>query len=114
MINKKQICGIKVVFIGDSDVGKNDIISMETKSPGSDFITKTIQIDQNTFINFDIWDTAGLEKYRALTKFFYKDAGVFIMVYDITRKSSFDNLKYFWIEQIKINSGGNAGKYINI
>ena len=51
----------------------------------------------------DIWDTAGQEKYRALTKFFYKDAAVCILVYDITSKESFENLKNFWYSQLKGN-----------
>ena len=49
----------------------------------------------------DIWDTAGQEKYKSLTKFFYKDAAMVILVYDITRKVSFDNLKNFWYKEIQ-------------
>ena len=52
-------------------------------------------------IKFDIWDTAGQEKYRALTKIFYKDASIAILVYDITRKESYDELKNYWYTQIK-------------
>ena len=55
----------------------------------------------------DIWDTAGQERYRALTKFFYKDAAVCILVYDITKRKTFDNLKSYWYEQLKENSGKN-------
>ena len=48
-------------------------------------------------IKFEIWDTAGQEKYRALTKIFYKDAGVAILVYDISRKESFEEIKIIGI-----------------
>ena len=49
----------------------------------------------------DIWDTAGQERYKSLTKFFYKDAQMVILVYDITRKESYDNLKNFWLKEIQ-------------
>ena len=58
-------------------------------------------------IVLDIWDTAGQEKYKSLTKFFYKDAQVCILVYDITLKQSFDNLKDYWVAQIKENADKN-------
>ena len=114
MINKDFFPSIKVYLAGDSGVGKFDIIPMVTKSPGSIFITKTMQIDQNQFIKFDIWDTAGKERYRSLSKLYYKKSDVIIMVYDITIKESFDNLKKFWIELIKENRRGYVGEYINI
>jgi Ras-related protein Rab-11A len=56
-----------------------------------------------------IWDTAGQEKYKALAKIFYKDAGVALLVYDITRKESFDEIKNYWIGQIKDHAPKNIG-----
>ena len=66
-------------------------------------------------IKFEIWDTAGQEKYRALTKIFYKDAAVAILVYDITRRKSFDEIKNYWYNQIKESGKANISKnkYIN-
>ena len=61
-------------------------------------------------LQFDIWDTAGQEKFKSLTKFFYKDAGIAILVYDITRIESFNSLKNFWMKQLKNNSGSNISK----
>ena len=49
----------------------------------------------------DIWDTAGQEKYKSLTKFFYKDAAVAILVYDVTQKESFENMKGYWFQQLQ-------------
>ena len=61
----------------------------------------------NKSLQFDIWDTAGQERYRALTKFFYKDAAIAILVYDITRKDSFEEMKNYWYNQLKNFSGKN-------
>ena len=64
---------------------------------------------QGKSIKFEIWDTAGQEKYRSLTKIFYKDAGVSILVYDIT-KESYDEIKNYWYNQIKEYAPKNIGK----
>jgi small GTP-binding protein len=55
-------------------------------------------------IKFEIWDTAGQEKYRSITKIFYKDANVAILVYDVSRKESFEEIKNYWYQQVKDNS----------
>ena len=69
---------------------------------GATFAAKTMYFpnhDKN--VKFEIWDTAGQEKYRSLTKIFYKDASVAILVYDICRKQSFEDIKNFWYGQLK-------------
>ena len=58
----------------------------------------------------EIWDTAGQEKFRSLTRFFYKDAAIAILVYDITRKDSFEELKSYWIGQINQFANKNISK----
>ena len=58
-------------------------------------------------IKFEIWDTAGQEKYRSLAKVFYKNSSACILVYDITRRNSFEELKNFWINEIKLNGSPN-------
>ena len=68
--------------------------------------------DENQSIKFEIWDTAGQEKYRALAKVFYKNAAVCILVYDITRRTSFEELKKYWITEIKANASSNASKFL--
>ena len=108
-----EIC--KVVLLGESGVGKTCIISrfinntfedglMSTN--GASYTSKNSTFPEygNKTIKFEIWDTAGQERYRALTKMFYKDANAAIMVYDITRKDSFEELKNYWSEQIKESS----------
>ncbi len=102
----------KVILLGESGVGKVGLIarfinnSFEdniTSTTGASYAGKTMTFDEydGKSIKFEIWDTAGQEKYRSLTKTFYKDAKVAILVYDITRKESFEELQKYWIEQIR-------------
>ena len=103
---------VKAVLLGESGVGKTCIIARFINNTfennimsttGASYAGKTLAFDEfgGKCIKFEIWDTAGQEKYRALTKIFYKDAGVAILVYDITRKESFDEIKDYWYNQIK-------------
>ena len=105
------IKGIKIVLLGEAGVGKTCLLSRfitgqfdkETLSTnGASFVSKQIKYEhlKKTLV-LDIWDTAGQEKYRALTKLFYKDASMIILVYDITKKETFDNLKNYWYKEIK-------------
>ena len=65
-------------------------------------------------VKLQIWDTAGQEKYRSMNKIFYKDAKVAILVYDITRKSSFEEVTNYWLEQIRNHGERDIGKNIYI
>ena len=71
---------------------------------GSSFTTKNLENDSEHKIKFQIWDTAGKERFRSLPKIFYQNASVAVLVYNITRKESFDKLKDFWIEELKENA----------
>ena len=59
--------------------------------------------NSNKIINFEIWDTPGQKKFRILHRVLYNNVNVFILVYDITNCSSFDELKNYWINEIKTN-----------
>lgn len=83
----------KVVLIGDSGVGKSNLLSrftrnefmLESKSTiGVEFATRSIQVDGKT-IKAQIWDTAGQERYRAITSAYYRGAVGALLVYDITK-----------------------------
>ena len=110
MASRKPPC-CKVVLLGDSGVGKTCIISryisgaFDQNSPstnGASYASKILTFEHlNKTISLDIWDTAGQEKYKSLTKFFYKDAAVAILVYDITQKDSFENMKSYWFQQLQ-------------
>ena len=103
----------KVVLIGKSGVGKTSIISRYITdtfkdslmtTPGANFITKKVDFPQyKKSIKFEIWDTAGQERYRSLAKVFYNNAAACLLVFDITNKDSFDDIKNYWIPEIKEN-----------
>ena len=109
---------VKVVLLGEAGVGKTCIISQfisgvfdpdTISSLSAQFITKNMELKNiKKVIKFDIWDTAGQERFRALAKIFYKDAKVICLVYDITSKKTFEELKEFWYEQqTKLNVDGD-------
>ena len=106
----------KVVLVGESGVGKTSIITQfidqtfqedQQSTTGGTFSTKSVICDNGKTLKFEIWDTAGQERYRSLTKMFYKDANAAVLVYDITRKDSFEELQNYWAEQIKESSPSN-------
>ena len=115
--NGPKVPGCKVVLVGESGVGKTCIISRfisgafdsnVSSTNGASYASKNVQYDKlGKSLLLDVWDTAGQEKYRALTKFFYKDAKVAILVYDITRMDTFNSVKNFWYEQVKENGPKN-------
>ena len=106
-----MIC--KVVLLGESGVGKTSIISryisntfsdVLMSTTGASFATKKLELDSDHKIKFQIWDTAGQERFRSLAKIFYQNASIAILVYDITRRESFEKIRNFWIEEIKQNA----------
>ena len=119
-MSEEGVTNCKVVLLGESGVGKTSIISKYTlndfksqrlPTTGANFVQKTIILEEeNKSIKFEIWDTAGQEQYRSLAKVFYKNSTVCILVFDITRKSSFDAIKNFWIKDIKENIQKKASK----
>ena len=110
--------GKKLVFIGDPGVGKTCIISRFLKGTfdaeqittvGASYASKTIKISEtNESLTLDVWDTAGQEKYRSLTRIFFQGAKLAILVYDITRKESFENLKNVWLKELKDHADKNV------
>ena len=107
----------KVVLVGDSGVGKTCIIQRyvnnnyneNTESTSASTYTyKVLDYKQfNKSISFDIWDTAGQELYRALARNFYLNASIGILVYDVRRKESFESIKDYWYEQLKLSGEDN-------
>ncbi|XP_072996118.1 ras-related protein Rab11C-like [Typha latifolia] len=104
----------KIVLIGDSGVGKSNILSrftrnefcLESKSTiGVEFATRTLQIESKT-IKAQIWDTAGQERYRAITSAYYRGAVGALLVYDITKKQNFDNILR-WLRELRDHADAN-------
>ena len=109
----------KVVLVGETGVGKTSLSNRYIKNSffqvfsnhGVLYETKTVFLkDCNQSIKFEIWDTAGQEKYRSLAKVFYKNASACILVYDITKKDTFQELKNFWINEVTSNAPENMSK----
>ena len=98
----------KIIFVGDAGVGKTTIISRIIDNPfnevyqpsiGVDFMSRTIKYrGQN--IKLQIWDTAGQEKYKGLIPSYVRNSTIVFLVYDISVKSSFDNIPK-WISFIR-------------
>ena len=105
-----NVLSCKIVLLGESGVGKTCIISRyinqvfegnTISTNGASYAAKTLHFeDYDKSLKVEIWDTAGQEQYRSLTKIFYKDATAAILVYDITRKKSFDEIKNYWYKQL--------------
>ncbi|CAN6305358.1 unnamed protein product, partial [Urochloa humidicola] len=107
----------KVVLIGDSAVGKSQILarfarnefSLDSKATiGVEFQTRTLVIEHKS-VKAQIWDTAGQERYRAVTSAYYRGALGALLVYDITKRQSFDHIPR-WLEELR----GHADKNIVI
>ena len=99
---------LKIIIIGDSSVGKSNILAVyndgkfnENLQPsiGVEFIAKNIEIE-NTKFRLQIWDTAGQESFLSMTKVYYKNSCCAFIVYDITEKKSFDHVE-FWLNELK-------------
>ena len=100
---------IKVTLIGGSGVGKtciirryydNEYVENPASTCGGSYSAKQLKIN-NKIVQIDLWDTAGQERFRSLGKHFYKDAYIVILVYDITNRKSFDELKEVWYPSLK-------------
>ena len=105
----------KIIIIGDTCVGKTAILSKYLKgvfptSPlstvATEFATKIIQIKEGGYIKAQIWDTAGEEKYKSITFHHYKKSVGGLIVYDITKRSSFDNVKNWYNDLISLGEKG--------
>jgi small GTP-binding protein len=106
--------GIKCVLLGESGTGKSSLIerfinnTFRKDTPSTligSFSSKVVYYEkENIKIRYDIWDTAGQEKYRSINKIFYQDAQVTLLVYDITQKETYDAIKNYWFQEVKDNA----------
>jgi small GTP-binding protein len=104
----------KVVLIGDSGVGKSNLLSrftrnefnLESKSTiGVEFATRSMQIEGRR-VKAQIWDTAGQERYRAITSAYYRGAVGALLVYDIAKHLTFENADR-WLKELRDHSDAN-------
>ena len=101
----------KIILIGDTNVGKTSIISKyltgvfpeasnAIPTIAAEFATKIIQIKEGGYIKAQIWDTAGQERYKSITYHHYRKSAGGLIVYDITKRSSFENISS-WLNELK-------------
>ncbi|KAL1536205.1 Ras-related protein RABA5d [Salvia divinorum] len=109
----------KIVIIGDSAVGKSNLLSryarnefnMHSKATiGVEFQTQTLEIDGKE-VKAQIWDTAGQERFRAVTSAYYRGSFGALVVYDITRRSTFDSISR-WLDELKTHSDTAVAKIL--
>ena len=102
---------LKYVIVGDASVGKSNLLLRYTHGQfreeyqltiGVEFGSSNLTIDKNVF-RIQIWDTAGQENFKSITRSYYKNSACALIVYDITRRISFENLSD-WIEDCKNSS----------
>ena len=105
---QKEYLRFKLIIVGDTGVGKTNIIGKyiadsfneNTKSTvGVEFFTKSFKINED-YIKMEIWDTAGQERYKSITSAYYKGSNGALLVYDITRTATFDDIEK-WINEVK-------------
>lgn len=107
--SKKDELNYKVVILGDVYVGKTSILKNLQKTNEKDgsydptigfaFSQKTIPINNNKFVNLQIWDTSGQDIYRDLMSIYYRDSHAAILVFDYSNKESLESLNY-WIKEL--------------
>ena len=98
----------------DSGVGKSNLLSRFTRNEfnldskstiGVEFATRSIQVDTKT-IKAQIWDTAGQERYRAITSAYYRGAVGALLVYDISKHQTYDNVTR-WLKELRDHADAN-------
>ena len=99
----------KILLLGDSSVGKtcflmrytdNTFQDIHMSTIGLDYKLKNVQLEDGKMVKIQVWDTAGQDRFRSITKNYYKGAHGIILIYDVTENKSFENVKN-WMNQIK-------------
>ena len=102
--NENELNEIKIILIGDSGVGKTNLINTtigldfnkgENPTVSGSFVCKNLIINDKKYV-LNLWDTAGQEIYKGITQIFYKGSEIIILVYDICSLSSFNSLEEWY------------------
>ncbi|KAL6601307.1 hypothetical protein ACP70R_044527 [Stipagrostis hirtigluma subsp. patula] len=103
----------KVVVVGDAAVGKTQLLARYTRDEfaldskptiGVEFQTRTITLHRKR-VKAQIWDTAGQERFRAVTSAYYRGALGAMVVYDVTRRATFEHVAR-WVEELRAHADG--------
>lgn len=118
--NNKITYNFKIILLGCISVGKTAILERYISNKFNDayqctmkceFKTKFTNINDSAQAKLEIWDTVGDEKFRSITKQYYKNADGILLVYDVTRRSSFDSL-ISWVKDIRDNAPADSVLYL--
>ena len=99
----------KILLLGDSTVGKtcfllrymdDSFLDLHMATIGLDYRLKTMILEDQKIVKIQLWDTAGQDKFRAITRNYYKGASGIILIFDVTNLNSYENIKK-WINEIK-------------
>ena len=99
----------KILLLGDSEVGKscflmrysdNVFVENYITTIGLDYKLKSVKLDSGKTIKVQLWDTAGQDKYRTIAKNYFKGSHGILLLYDVTKQSSFQNIRD-WIQDIR-------------
>ena len=99
----------KILLLGDSEVGKscflmrysdNVFVENYITTIGLDYKLKNVKLDSGKTIKVQLWDTAGQDKYRTIAKNYFKGSHGILLLYDVTKQSSFQNIRD-WIQDIR-------------
>ena len=99
----------KILLLGDSEVGKscflmrysdNVFVENYITTIGLDYKLKSVKLDSGKTIKVQLWDTAGQDKYRTIAKYYFKGSHGILLLYDVTKQSSFQNIRD-WIQDIR-------------
>ena len=110
----------KVLILGDSSVGKTCFLLKYTdkvfnevymSTIGLDYRLKALTLKSGKKVKLQIWDTAGQDRFRTITKNYYKGAHGIILIYDVTNTDTYDNVEN-WISQIKEEASPNVVIYL--
>uniref|UniRef100_A0A9J2Q8D3 Uncharacterized protein n=1 Tax=Ascaris lumbricoides TaxID=6252 RepID=A0A9J2Q8D3_ASCLU len=104
----------RLILIGDSTVGKSSLLKYFTEGKtaeiidptvGVDFYARVIEIKPGYRIKLQLWDTAGQEKFRSITRSYYRNSVGVIVVYDISNRATFEHVAQ-WLNEAEVNVGG--------
>ena len=109
MTTEKKEPLYKILLLGDSSVGKtcffmryieNTFQEIHMSTIGLESKIKTVELDDGRTVKIQLWDTAGQERFHTITKNYYKTAHAIILIFDVTEKATYQNVKN-WVEQIR-------------
>ena len=110
----------KLLLLGDSTVGKTCFLIKYTDQSfqdihmatiGLDYRIKTMKLKNNKEVKIQIWDTAGQDRFRSITKNYYKGSHGIILIYDITNPITFENITH-WVSQVREEASKNVVIYL--